>query len=466
MEHPFPPVPCGPIPSKRQWRWHDLEFYGFVHFTVNTFTDKEWGFGDESPEVFNPTDFDADQIASVAVEAGMRGLILTAKHHDGFCLWPSRHTEHSVRNSPWRNGKGDVVRELSDACARHGLLFGVYLSPWDRNHPAYGTPAYIEYYRNQLRELLREYGPLFEVWFDGANGGDGYYGGARETRTIDKFTYYDWENTWALVRELQPDAVIFSDAGPDVRWCGNERGEGGETNWCTVDTGEFVPGDANREILLNGLEGGPHWAPSEVDVSIRPGWFYHAKENDEVKAARALLDIYYQSVGRNACLNLNLPPDPRGRIHESDVEQLRAFRRELDAAFARDLAPGAAVSADNTRGNAALYAPANVADNDPATFWAANDGVTHAALVFDFGRETSFDKVLVREFIPLGQRVRRWAVQVRGNGAFAWETVAQATTVGRQRILRLPRSVTAREVRIVILDARACPAIQRVSLYG
>ncbi|MBI3986387.1 MAG: alpha-L-fucosidase, partial [Lentisphaerae bacterium] len=219
-----PPLPYGPFPSERQLGWHGLEFYGFLHFTVNTFTGKEWGYGDESPAVFAPTAFDADQIVAGAAAGGMAGLILTCKHHDGFCLWPSRFTEHSVKHSPWRDGRGDVVREISDACRRHGLQFGVYLSPWDRNHPDYGRPDYIRYYRNQLRELLTGYGPLFEVWFDGANGGDGFYGGARETRTIDRRAYYDWATTWELVRELQPQACLFSDAGPDVRWVGNEQG--------------------------------------------------------------------------------------------------------------------------------------------------------------------------------------------------------------------------------------------------
>jgi len=223
-----PPEPYGPTPSARQLRWHEMEFYGFIHFTINTFTGKEWGYGDESPSLFNPTDFDAEQIAGVAAAAGMKGLILTCKHHDGFCLWPSKYTEHSVKNSPWRDGRGDVVREISDACRAYKLRFGIYLSPWDRNHKDYGRFEYLTYFRNQLRELLTTYGPIFEIFFDGANGGDGYYGGARETRRIDRDTYYDWPTTWNLVRTLQPNACLFSDAGPDVRWVGNERGIAGD----------------------------------------------------------------------------------------------------------------------------------------------------------------------------------------------------------------------------------------------
>lgn len=235
------PAACGPVPTPRQRAQHARAFCGFIHFTTNTFTDREWGYGDESPACFNPTELDARQWARLARQGGMRGLILTCKHHDGFCLWPSRFTEHCVRNSPWRDGKGDLVREFADACRAEGLEVGVYLSPWDRNHPEYGRPAYIEYYRNQLRELLTQYGPIFEVWFDGANGGDGFYGGAREQRKIDPATYYDWPTTWQIVRELQPDAAIFSDAGPDIRWVGNEEGRGSPTTWrfrrrCTAIT--------------------------------------------------------------------------------------------------------------------------------------------------------------------------------------------------------------------------------------
>jgi alpha-L-fucosidase len=269
-----PPLPYGPVPTERQLRWHEMEFYGFLHFTVNTFTDKEWGYGDEDEKVFNPTDFDADQIVSAARQAGMKGLILTAKHHDGFCLWPSQYTEHSVKNSPWKGGHGDVVKEVSTACRRHGLKFGVYLSPWDRNHKDYGRPEYITYYRNELRELLTNYGDIFTVWFDGANGGDGFYGGAREKRQIDNRTYYDWEHTWQIVRELMPGAVMFSDGGPDFRWVGNESGIAGDPCWETLNAAGRYPGGSSAH-LNSGERPGTHWLPAECDVSIRPGWFYH-----------------------------------------------------------------------------------------------------------------------------------------------------------------------------------------------
>ena len=251
-----PPEPFGPVPSERQLAWHQLEYYMFVHFTVNTFTGKEWGYGDEKESVFNPSAMDCRQWARVAKDAGMKGIIITAKHHDGFCLWPSEFTEHSVKNSVWRNGSGDVLKDLRAACDEFGLKMGVYLSPWDRNSAVYGTPEYLVYYRNQLRELLTDYGDIFEVWFDGANGGDGYYGGARETRRIDNKTYYDWPNTHKIVRELQPGAVMFSDAGPDVRWVGNESGMGSLTNWCLLKREELWPGGNFARILGEGQEDG------------------------------------------------------------------------------------------------------------------------------------------------------------------------------------------------------------------
>jgi alpha-L-fucosidase len=413
-----PPLPFGPVPSARQLRWHELEFYGFLHFTVNTFTDKEWGYGDESPAVFNPTDFDAEQIVSAAQAAGMRGLILTCKHHDGFCLWPSQYTEHSVKHSPWKNGRGDVVREISEACRRHGLKFGVYLSPWDRNHRDYAKPEYLGYFRNQLRELLTGYGPIFEIFFDGANGGDGYYGGARETRLIDRATYYDWPATWQLVRRLQPDACMFSDAGPDVRWVGNERGIAGETCWATSNIEDFIPGRADEGRLNRGDRPGTHWAPAEADVSIRPGWFYHAAEDDKVRSPENLVDIYFASVGRGASMLLNLPIDRRGRLPEKDVASLLEFRRLLDETFDRNLARGARISATNLRGNShdARFLPVNVLDGNRHTYWATGDQIKTPALTLDFGREITFNVVRLREYLPLGQRVEAFALdQLRNN---------------------------------------------------
>jgi alpha-L-fucosidase len=278
-----PPPPAGPVPTARQLNWHKMEMNAFIHFTTNTFTDKEWGFGDESPAVFNPTDFDPDQWLSVLKQAGFNGVVLTCKHHDGFCLWPSEYTEHSVKNSTWRGGKGNVVEEVFQACKKYGLKFGIYLSPWDRNRPDYGQPSYVEYYRNQLKELFSIYEPVFEMWFDGANGGDGYYGAANETRSIDGKIYYDWPTTLKMAREMEPEVIFFSDAGPDIRWCGNESGLGGETNWNTISTDTLYAGKPSINDLLNtGSEEGTHWVPAEVNVSIRPGWFYHESEDSLV----------------------------------------------------------------------------------------------------------------------------------------------------------------------------------------
>lgn len=457
------PPTCGPTPSSRQLDWHELRLYGFLHFTVNTFTDAEWGFGDESPDVFAPTDFDADQIVEVADAGGLRGLILTCKHHDGFCLWPTRTTTHSVASSAWRGGGGDVVGEIAHACERRGLAFGVYLSPWDRNHAAYGHPEYVACYREQLRELLTGYGPVFEVWHDGANGGDGFYGGARETRTIDKTTYYGWQQTWDLVRELQPQAVIFSDVGPDIRWVGNESGEGSGTTWLTMSTAGASPGSVAVDELGEGHEGGDRWLPPEVDVSIRPGWFYHAAEDERVKTVPELLDIYHQSVGRSGALLLNLPPDRRGRIHEIDARRLRELRRVVDATYGTSLAAGAVVTASDVRGGNARFAAAHVADGDEASYWATNDRVSRAWIELDLGTPQAFDRVLCEEAIAFGQRVRSWHVEVQEEGG-RWRQLAAATTIGARRILSTPHTM-ARRLRVHITDAKACPLIRTVAIH-
>ena len=458
-----PPTLCGPVPSPRQLAWHKLEFYGFLHFGINTFTDKEWGYGDEDPKLFFPSQFDARQWARVAKAAGMKGLILTAKHHDGFCLWPSKYTKHSVASSRWMNGKGDVVKAVAEACREYGLKFGIYLSPWDRNHPDYGRPAYLQYYRNQLRELLTNYGPIFEVWFDGANGGTGYYGGARENRRIDRKTYYDWPNTWKIVRQLQPQAVIFSDAGPDIRWVGNERGVCFETCWLTINRKGLYPGfPGYARKYAQGDPDGADWCPPEVDVSIRPGWFYHPSQDTRVKTVKKLLDIYYESVGRSANLLLNVPPDRRGLIHEIDAQRLIEFRRILDETFRTDLARSAQTRASNVRGNADRFSPAKAVDGDFDTYWATDDGVTKAWMEIDLGKPTRFDRVLIQEYIPLGQRVHAWQVDgwIRGQ----WKRLCAGTTIGYKRILRI-EPVTCQRVRLRILKAKACPTIATFALY-
>jgi len=459
------PPPYGVLPSMPQQRWSELGFYNFLHFTVNTFTDKEWGEGDEDPAIFNPTAFDAAAICAVLKDAGSRGVILTCKHHDGFCLWPTKTTDHSIRFSPFKNGKGDIVRELSDAAAKAGLKFGVYLSPWDRNNVAYGTPAYIDIYRRQLTELLTEYGPIFEIWHDGANGGSGYYGGAKEARTIDKVHYYDWPNTWALARKLQPDAVIFSDVGPDIRWVGNEKGIAGETCWATyspvaTDGGTAVPGDVREKESTVGTRNGKFWLPAECDVSIRPGWFWHPAENGKVKTAQQLFDLYCVSTGRGASFLLNVPPDRRGLIHEADSESLRGFGRIMNATFARNLATGARVKASNSREG---YKPVHLLDENRHTYWATADNVTQAELLFELPHPVAFDLVRLRETIALGQRIGGFSVEYWKDGA--WSSFGEGTSVGACRILRSPKPISADKVRLRITESAACPALSEFALF-
>jgi alpha-L-fucosidase len=459
---PPPPEPVLPLPSDRQLAWHDLEYYAFVHFNMNTFTNMEWGFGDESPELFNPTELDCRQWARVCKEAGMKGIILTAKHHDGFCLWPSEYTEHSVKNSPWKNGEGDVVRELAEACREYGLKFGVYLSPWDRNHPDYGKPEYLTYFRNQLRELLTNYGDVFEVWFDGANGGSGWYGGANEERRIDRKTYYDWENTYKIVRELQPMACLFSDAGPDVRWVGNEEGWAMKTNWAPIRRDEFYPGSPNYVELRTGHEDGTHWVPAEVDVSIRPGWYYHPSEDHKVKTLPHLLDIYYNSIGRNASFLLNFPVDTRGLIHEKDVEQVMKLAGAVKADFANNLALGKRVTATNIRGNSRKYKAGNVTDGDSDTYWATDDNIIESSLEINFRQPTEMNRFMIQEDIRLGQRIKKFKLEALVEGE--WQLIASETTIGRKRILRFP-NVTATKLRLSIEDAKASPVISNIEVF-
>jgi alpha-L-fucosidase len=444
LVHAQAPEPYGATPSDKQLRWHEMQMYAFLHFTVNTFTDKEWGYGDESPAVFNPTDFNPDQIVEAVKAAGMRGVILTAKHHDGFCLWPTKTTEHSVAHSTWKGGKGDVVRDMAEACKRHGLKFGVYLSPWDRNSAQYGRPEYLKIYRDQLRELLTNYGDIFEVWHDGANGGDGYYGGAREKRLIDRRTYYDWPTTWKMVQQLQPHAVIFSDVGPDIRWVGNEKGFADTTNWATYEpVGENNDQAAPGYVKAGGREGQTghrgrgHWLPAECDVSIRPGWFFHASENDRVKSPSELLALYYNSVGRGCNLLLNIPPDTRGQLHDNDVASLKRFGELLRQTFETNLAAAPA----------AKVTPLNAPE-----------------VVVDFGGERKFTVIRLRENIALGQRVEEFAVDAwQGD---TWKPIASGTSIGPSRLLRLDVPQTASKVRLRITKTPVAPALADFSVFA
>jgi alpha-L-fucosidase len=450
------PAPLAPVPTARQLAWQELEFYAFTHFNMDTFTDREWGQGDEDPDLFDPTELDCRQWARVAKEAGMKGIILTAKHHDGFCLWPSKLTVHSVASSKWKGGQGDVLRELSDACREYGLKFGLYLSPWDRNNPAYGTADdYNAYFAGQLREVLSNYGDVFEVWFDGACG-EGPNG---------KKQVYDWQRFISVVRELQPNAVMFSDVGPDIRWVGNEDGIAGETCWSMISPEGFTPGAGAppTNVLNAGLERGTHWIPAECDVSIRPGWYYHASQDGEVKSLAKLLDIYYGSVGRNGSMLLNLPVDRRGLVHENDAARLREFRFALDLIFLDDLARGCTAVASNVRGQDERFAAASALDGDAKTYWTTDDGVTSAQLTVTFAKPALVDHAVVAEEIALGQRVESFAISARVGGA--WKQIAKATTVGHKRIL-LFDPVEASAVKLDIRSSRACPTIASFEVYG
>ncbi|MGA1977262.1 MAG: alpha-L-fucosidase [Bacteroidales bacterium] len=455
-----PPKPFGPVPSDRQLSWHEMEYYMFVHFTVNTFTDMEWGYGDEKESVFNPSGLDCRQWAKVAKDAGMKGIIITARHHDGFCLWPSMYTSHSVKNSPWKNGRGDVLKELKAACDEYGLKMGIYLSPWDRNSAVYGTPAYLNYYRDQLRELLTRYGDIFEVWLDGANGGDGYYGGAREMRHIDPKTYYDWSNTDRIIRDLQPKAVIFSDAGPDVRWVGNENGKGSLTNWCLLNRDGMYPGGNFADILGSGNENGNYWVPAEVDVSIRPGWFWHKSQDSLVRSPENLMDLYYSSVGMNCNLLLNVPPDKRGLLNENDIRSLLAFRDLREKEFSIDVAKSKNVTASDVRGKD--FSPSNVNDGNPDTYWATRDGRNSGEIIIDLGRATEVNRIVIQEYIKLGQRVQEFSIAGLIDGK--WVTLAEGTTIGYKIIRKFP-VIKAKKIKVSIIKSRACPVISNIELY-
>ena len=461
LGQPIAPKAFGPVPNKHQIRWQQMEYYAFIHLSTNTFTDQEWGYGEDDPKIFNPEKLDCRQWARVCKAAGMKGIILTAKHHSGFCLWPSKYTEYSVKNATWKGGKGDIVRELADACKEYGLKLGIYLSPWDRNYADYGKPEYITYFRNQLTELLTDYGDVFEIWFDGANGGSGYYGGAKETRHIDAKTYYDWSNTYRLIRKLQPDIVIWNDGGDraDLRWVGTEDGHVGEKNWSLLN----ATGEVSRDMLRHGLENGDSWVPGEVNTSIRPGWFYHEYEDSKVKTLPRLLETYYSSFGRNGTLLLNFPVDKRGLIHENDEKAVLELADAVKRAFALDLAVNKKVSASNTRGNAKEFGPDKAVDGKSDTYWATDDNLTSASLTVDFGKPTTFNRLIAQEYIPLGQRVKAFKVEAKVGRE--WKLLASQSTIGYKRILVFP-TVQATHLRFTITDAKSSPVISNIAVYN
>lgn len=473
----IPPAPYGPVPTENQMRWQEMEYYAFIHFSTNTFTNQEWGYGaPEDAKLFNPSGLDCDQWARICKEAGMKGIILTAKHHSGFCLWPTETTDYSVKNCPWKDGKGDIVGELAKACKKYGLKLGIYISPWDRNNASYGIvegnggSPYIEnIFRKQIEECLTRYGEIFEIWFDGANGGDGYYGGANTTRRIDRRTYYDWQNTYKLIRKLQPNCVIWNDNGDraDLRWVGTEAGYVGETNWSLL----HKTGDVPEEMLRYGVEDGNAWVPGEVNTSIRPGWFYHEYEDSRVKNLPQLMKAYYQSIGRNGTFLLNFPIDKNGLIQPTDEYEALNFAKAVKEAFAINLAKNAKVTATNVRGKNKQFSAANVTDSNKETYWATDDSVIKASLTIDFGKPTPCNRFLVQEYIRLGQRVKSFTLEALVNGE--WKQLKDqlvtngngTTTIGYKRIICF-QTIQASKLRFTVNDAKACPVISNIEVYN
>lgn len=458
------PTPVGPLPTKHQVAWQQLETYAFIHFGPNTFQDREWGYGDAPLSCFNPTRLDCEQWAKTVKAAGMKGIIITAKHHDGFCLWPSKYTDYSVRNTPWRDGKGDVVGELAAACKKYGLKLGLYLSPWDRHQAFYATPLYVEYFYAQLEELLTQYGELFEVWFDGANGGDGYYGGAREERKIDRRTYYDFPRAHRLIFKLQPQAIIFSDGGPGCRWVGNERGYAYATNWSLLRIKEVYPGYDRSAELQGGHPDGDTWVPAECNTSIRPGWFYHPSEDDKVKSVDYLTDLYYRSVGHNGTFLLNFPVNREGLIHPTDSAHAVDLYKRISAELSNNLLlHGVTIKATDERSKA--FSTKALTDDDFNTYWATHDGVTAATLTFTMKRVTNVNRLMLGEYIPLGQRVSSFVVEYQsGKQWLPVRAKEETTTIGYKRILRF-QTIKTKALRVRILEARGPICLNQAGLY-
>ncbi|MGY3055044.1 alpha-L-fucosidase [Pedobacter sp. UYEF25] len=460
-----PPKPYGATPSNRQLAWHNLEIYGLIHFTPTTFENKEWGFGDADPKLFNPTNFSADQIVEAAKAGGLKGIILVAKHHDGFALWPTKTTNYNISKSPFRKGKGDMVKEIEQAARKNGLKFGVYCSPWDRNNPKYGTSEYLAIYQAQLKELYGNYGQLFMSWHDGANGGDGYYGGAKESRSIDNTTYYDWKNTWAITRKMQPMANIFSDVGPDIRWVGNEQGNAAATSWETFTPmppegkNVAVPGQANYPQSPEGIRNGKFWMPAECDVPLRQGWFFHPTEKP--KTPEQLFDLYLKSVGRGAGLDLGLAPDTRGLLHADDVASLKTFGDMVKNTFAGNLAKNATITASNVRGN--NFSAKRVLDNNKETYWATADKIHQGGLTLDLKSPKTFDIISLQEYISLGQRIEAFTIEVWENNA--WKKIYDGTSIGAKRLIKLEQPVTTSKVRLNITNSPVCITLSEFGVY-
>lgn len=461
------PKPYGALPSARQITWHELDMYGLVHFTPTTFENKEWGYGDASPTIFNPKEFDADKIIAAIKAGGLKGMIFVSKHHDGFALWPTKTTTYNIGKSPFRDGKGDMVKEFEQACRKAGLEFGVYCSPWDRNNPLYGTHEYVKIYREQLKELYSNYGSLFMSWHDGANGGDGFYGGEKSTRKIDRSVYYGWDTTWTMTRSMQPSANIFSDIGWDVRWVGNESGYANETSWATFTAlspkGHAIPGPGLNDDSINpyGTRDGKTWVPAECDVPLRKGWFYHPEEKGKVKTAEQLFQLYLKSVGRGANLDLGIAPDTRGLLDDEDIASLAGFGKLVENSFKTNLAASSVMKASNVRGKD--FGIEKLLDADRYSYWATEDAVTTPSLVLTWDDEIEFDLIRLRENIKLGQRIGALEVDAMVDGS--WKAVGAATSIGSCRIIPFPAPIKTKQLRIRITSSPVCIALSEVGVF-
>ena len=452
-----------PIPQEKQVSWQQLETYAFIHFGLNTFTGSEWGYGNESPSLFNPTQLDTDQWARTCKQAGMKGIIFTAKHHDGFCLWPTPLTDYNISKSPYKDGKGDLVREVANSCKKYNLKFGIYLSPWDRHQASYGSKDYLEYYYAQLEDLLSNYGDIFEVWFDGANGGDGYYGGAMERRNIDRRTYYDFNRLCSIVERLQPNAVIFSDGGPGCRWVGNEKGYAHATNWSFLREGVVYPGYEHFQELQEGHADGNVWVAAECNTSIRPGWFYHVEEDDKVKSVDHLVDLYYRSVGHNGTFLLNFPVDKRGLIHENDSAVAAAFYERIKKDLANNLLLKARFTINEKPCKKTIVKA--LTDGDFNTYCVTNERTNTNTLTFEFKKPTQLNRLMLQENIRLGQRVKCFIVEYMDNGA--WKQIdcgEETTTIGYKRLLRF-NTIETKSIRIRFVDSRGEICISEIGAF-
>jgi len=439
-----------PLPTKQQLAWHEMEYYFFFHFGPNTFTDKEWGHGDEPEDIFDPTDLDCRQWVRIAKAAGAKGVIITAKHHDGFCLWPSKYSTHTVRESKWKDGKGDVLKELSQACKEYGLKFGVYISPWDRNHPKYGTPQYNDVFVNMMKEIFTNYGPIWELWWDGANG-EGPNG---------KKQVYDWDRFRKTVKTLSPNTVVFSDVGPQIRWVGNEKGIAGKTNWNYLDTAGYTAGAGapSTDTLNTGNAFGKAWIPAECDVSIRPGWFWHGNEDEKVKSGEQLFELYLKSVGRGSNLLLNVPPDRRGLINENDSVALMAFKKLRDQNFNNNLLLDAKayweINEDAFLKDSISY---HALDKKGYVY-----GINQQGFTVQLAKATAVNCIVLREAIHLGQSIERFKIALFNNDQKVDEITG--TTIGRRRILTFPvKTITS--FKVYMIDRKGNDNVNRVAAY-